>query len=97
MEDWQWLTKAGGGRGDREVRGRNNGGVGVPVRVCEGRAKNGGLLDNKQGQRCDVRVQLRDVLEGGVTNVATLRSNVTTFQRGLKSNVATLGSNIATF
>ena len=29
------------------VRGGSNGCVGVPVRVCEGRAKNGGLLVNK--------------------------------------------------
>ena len=66
--------------------------MGVSVRVCEGRAKkkNGGLLVNKQGQR-------RDVLEGGGANVATLRSNVMTFQRGYKSNIATLESNVATF
>ena len=36
---WRWWVKAGGGKGDREVRGYNNGGVGVPVRVSEGRAK----------------------------------------------------------
>ena len=63
--------------------------MGVSVRVCEGRVKNGGLLVNKQGQRRDVRPQRCDVPEGGGANVATLRSNVTKFQRGYKSNVAT--------
>ena len=36
---WRWWAKAGGGRGDREVRGCNNGGMGVPVRVSKGREK----------------------------------------------------------
>ena len=82
--------KASGGRGDREVGDCSNGGVGVPVRVCEGRAKNGGLLVNKHGQPRDVRAQRSDIPEDGVPNIAT-------FHRGYKSNVATLGSNVTTF
>ena len=79
------------------VGGRNSGLRRVCVGVCEGRSKNERLLGNKQGQRCDVRAQRRDVPERGAANVATLRSNVATFRRGSKSNVATLGSNVATF
>ena len=37
-----------------------------------------GLLGTKKMQRCDVRAQRRDVLEGGAANVAMLRSNVVT-------------------
>ena len=73
----------------------------MPVRVCagvcEGKEKNERLLGNKQGQRRDVQDQHRDVSERGATNVATLGSNIATFQREVKTNVATLGSNVATF
>ena len=44
---------------------------GLPTRIGMGRTKNGGLLVNKQGQR-------REVPEGGIVNVATLRSNIAT-------------------
>ena len=72
------------------VGGGNNGGTGGFWQGCaKGGQKNGGHLLNKQGQR-------RDVPKDGCANVATLRSNVATFQRGYKSNVATLGSNVAT-
>ena len=67
------------GRGDRVVRGCNNGGVvGVRQGCAWGGQKNGGLLINKQGQRRDVRAQRHDVLKGEIDNVATLRSNATT-------------------
>ena len=79
------------------VGGHNSGLWQVCVGMCEGRAKNERLLCNKQGQRRDVRAQCHDVLERGVANVVTLRSNVAMFQRGSKSNVATLGSNVTTF
>ena len=74
--------KACGGRGDKEVGGSNNGGVMRSGNGSEGRAKNGGHLVNKQGQRRNVRAQRRFVPEGGGSNVTTLRSNVATFQRG---------------
>ena len=80
------------------VGGGNNGGTGGFWQGCaKGGQKNGGHLVNKQGQRRDVQTQRRNVLEDGCANVATLRSNVATFQRGYKSNVATLGSNVTTF
>ena len=60
--------------------------AGVCVGVCEGRAKNERLLGNKQGQRCNVQAQRRDVPERGAANVATLGSNIATVQRGSKSN-----------
>ena len=41
-------------------------------------------------QRHDVRIQCRDVLECGSSNVATLGSNVMTFPSVLKSDVVTL-------
>ena len=63
------------------VGGYNNGGAGVPVRMCVGRTKNGGLLVNRQWQRRDVQAQCHDFPEGGVANVATLRSNVSTLTR----------------
>ena len=44
---------------------------GLPTRMGVGRIKNGGLMVNKQGQR-------RDVPEGGIANIVTLRSNVAT-------------------
>ena len=79
------------------VGGSNNGGAGGSGKGVRREGKNGGHLVNKQGQRRDVQAQRPDVPDGGCANVATLRSNVTTFQRGYKSNVAKLGSNVVTF
>ena len=60
-------------------------------------SKNWGVFGLKQGQRRDVRVQCRDVPERKASNVATLRSNIATFQRVVKTSVATLRSHVATF
>ena len=83
------------------VGGRNNGlwqgCVRFSVGECEGRTKIWRASSLKQVQRHDVRAQRRNVPQGGAANVATLGSNVMTFQRSYKSNVATLGFNVTTF
>ena len=84
MENHHKWGKIGGGRGGEVVGGRRlqQGCRYVFVMV---RQKNYEKLQgNKQGQRRDVRAQLRDVPERGAANVAMLGSNVATFQSGLK-------------
>ena len=76
--------------------GRQRGALGFRQGGNRVRAK-WGWFSLKQGQRRDMRMQRRDVPEMETANVATLRSNVATFQRVIKTNAATLGSNIATF
>ena len=77
--------------------GDNGGAVGFRQGCARVGQKMRGLLSLKQVQRRDVRAQRCDVPEGGAANVAALRSNVATWQRGYKSNVTTLRSNVATF
>ena len=60
----------------------------MQVRMIQGRIKKWEVFGLKQVQRHDVRVQRRNVPESQVSNVATLRSNVATFQRVVKINVA---------
>ena len=75
--------------------GRQRGALGSKQGGNRVRAKCG-WFGLKQGQRRDMRMQHRDVLERKAANVATFKPNVATFHRVIKTNVVTLRSNVAT-